>query len=289
MNRVARILVTSASVLFLAGCVGAELKKAESLTPEGSTFDVTLYQEYLDLASAEYDEGDHEDADRFATRAIQSGTDGMVAPEEISARKLPEEKVIELTSARQRLVDTLSKGAAKKLPTETARAQTSFDCWMQEQEENFQLDDIQACRSRFYVTLVSIENALKPKPVAKKIEPVPEPVVEDERYVVYFDFGTAEISEAAMVVLEAAIAAAQKQNDMVATVGGHTDLAGPDGYNVGLSERRALAVSDALVNAGVTSAAVKLEAYGEAQPAIMTEDGVAEPANRRVEIVVGVE
>jgi OOP family OmpA-OmpF porin len=293
MNRVAKVFLTSASVLFVAGCAGTELEKAERVSPEGSMFDVTLYQEYLDLASSEFNEGDYKDSDKFAIRAVQSGTGGMVGPEQISDRKLPEDKVEELTSARERLVDTLSKGAAQKLPAETARAQTSFDCWMQEQEENFQFGHIEACRSSFYTTLVSVEDALKPVPVAMAVEPEVEPPVEpsvkDERYVVYFDFDKASFSEASMVALEAAIGATQKRNGMTVTVGGHTDRAGTSDYNVGLSEQRAQAVSDALVSAGVMSAAVKLEAYGESQPAVMTADGVAEPANRRVEILIGTE
>ncbi len=77
----------------------------------------------------------------------------------------------ELTSARQRLVGTLNKGAAEKVPEETARAQTGFDCWMQEQEENFQPNDIEACRSQFYSSLEFIEDTLKPKPIAKNVEP----------------------------------------------------------------------------------------------------------------------
>ncbi len=175
MHKVARVFLIAASVLAIASCVGTQLEKAQRVEPKGSTFNVNLYQGYIDLASSEYNEGDYTDYDYFAVRAMQSGTGGTVAPEEISARRLPEDKVGELTSARQRLVGTLSKGAAEKVPAETARAQTGFDCWMQEQEENFQPDDIEACRSQFFAALEYIEDALKPKPVAKKVEQPVEP------------------------------------------------------------------------------------------------------------------
>ena len=288
MSRVTKIFLILAPVLFLASCIGTQLEKAQRVSPEGSAFNVSLYQEYIDLASSEYNEGDYIDSDNFAVRAMQSGAGGMVAPEEISARQLPEDKVAELNSARQRLVASLGKGAAQKVPAETARAQTGFDCWMQEQEENFQSDHIEACRSRFFAAMVNIENALKPKPVAKMVEPPAAPPPSSELYLVYFNFDSATLSEAARVVLETASSAAQKLEDMSVTVSGHTDLAGTADYNIGLSKRRAMAVSEALIKAGVASAAVKAEAFGQTLPAIITADGVAEAGNRRVEIIVGV-
>ena len=293
MARVAKVFLISALVLLVASCVGTQLEKAQRVSPEGSTFNRNLYQGYIDLASSEYNEGDYGDSDNFAVRAMQSGTGGTVMPEEISARRLPEDKVGELTSARQRLVGALGKGAAEKVPAETARAQTGFDCWMQEQEENFQPDDIEACRSRFFSSLEYIENALKPKPIAKKVEPpaAPPPAAPppaSELYLVYFDFDKAELSEAAKAVLETAISAGRKLKGMTVTVSGHTDLAGIADYNMELSKRRAMAVSEALIKAGVASAAVKAEALGETHPAIITADGVAESGNRRVEILIGV-
>ena len=293
MSRVAKVFLISAPVLFMASCTGTQLEKAQRVSPEGSAFNRNLYQGYIDLASSEYNEGDYTDSDNFAVRAMQSGSGGTVAPEEISARRLPEDKVGELTSARQRLVGTLNKGAAEKVPSETALAQTGFDCWMQEQEENFQPDDIEACRSRFFAALEYIEDAMKPKPIAKKVEPpaAPPPAAPppaSELYLVYFDFDNAELSEAAKAVLETAISAGRKLKGMTVTVSGHTDLAGIADYNMELSKRRAMVVSEALIKAGVVSAAVKAEALGETHPVIITADGVAESGNRRVEILIGV-
>ena len=284
--------ITSVALLglVLVGCdlPGTKLEKAQRVDPGGSTFTRNLYEGYIDLASSEYNEGDYTDSDNFAVRAMQSGTGETVAPEEIGARRLPEDKVGELTSARQRLVGTLSKGAAEKVPEETARAQAGFDCWMQEQEENFQPDDIEACRSQFFAALEYIEDALKPKPIAKKVEPPAAPPPASELYLVYFDLDNAELSEAAKAVLETASSAARKLEGMTVSVSGHTDLAGSADYNMELSKRRAMAVSEVLIKAGVASAAVKAEALGETHPAIITADGVAESGNRRVEILIGV-
>ena len=52
-----------------------------------------------------------------------------------------------LSGARSRLIAAFGAGARKRAPKQAAEAQLRFDCWMQEQEENFQPDDIDApCR-----------------------------------------------------------------------------------------------------------------------------------------------
>jgi len=67
------------------------------------------------------------------------------------------------------------------------------------------------------------------------------------------------------------------------TLVGHTDLSGSNAYNDGLSQRRAEAVEAGFRAMGV-NVPVNLEARGESEPRVPTEDGVREPQNRRVEI-----
>ena len=45
-----------------------------------------------------------------------------------------------VATSRARLMAALSAGARDKAPIQAANAQVMFDCWMQEQEENFQPD-----------------------------------------------------------------------------------------------------------------------------------------------------
>jgi len=70
------------------------------------------------------------------------------------------------------------------------------------------------------------------------------------------------------------------------TATGHTDKSGPESYNMALSLRRANAVKDALVREGVPATAITVVGKGETQPLVPTADGVREPQNRRVEIVI---
>ncbi|MDR2442705.1 MAG: OmpA family protein [Deltaproteobacteria bacterium] len=68
-----------------------------------------------------------------------------------------------------------------------------------------------------------------------------------------------------------------------AFVEGHTDDRGNDAYNQGLSERRANAVRDSLINDfGVTSSKVTAIGYGETKPIESNATAAGRAANRRV-------
>mgnify|MGYP001816773699 CR=1 FL=1 len=65
-------------------------------------------------------------------------------------------------------------------------------------------------------------------------------------------------------------------------IAGHADAAGPDGYNLQLSQVRAAAVQDYLVERhGIALSRLEVAGYGEAQPLPGSDpyDGI----NRRVE------
>ena len=70
------------------------------------------------------------------------------------------------------------------------------------------------------------------------------------------------------------------------TATGHTDTSGPEAYNMALSLRRANTVKDALVREGVPATAIAVIGRGEQGLLVQTADGVREPQNRRVEIVI---
>ena len=53
-----------------------------------------------------------------------------------------------------------------------------------------------------------------------------------------------------------------------------------------LSIRRANAVKDALVRAGIPANQIAVIGKGESDPLVPTADGVREPQNRRVEILL---
>ncbi len=69
-------------------------------------------------------------------------------------------------------------------------------------------------------------------------------------------------------------------------VEGHTDNRGSASFNKKLSLRRAQAVADALVQAGIPAERIQTVGYGEEKPVASNETPMGRSANRRVEIVV---
>ncbi len=67
---------------------------------------------------------------------------------------------------------------------------------------------------------------------------------------------------------------------------GYTDTSGTARYNEGLSMRRAQAVAAELVKDGVPQAALVIKGFGETHLLVPTGQGVREPQNRRVEIII---
>jgi OOP family OmpA-OmpF porin len=87
------------------------------------------------------------------------------------------------------------------------------------------------------------------------------------------------------VIREAAAAVKANPNAKV-TVAGHADTTGNGAYNMVLSQRRAEAVREALLKDGVSQASIAVVGHGEDALLVSTKDGVGEPKNRRVEIIV---
>ena len=269
-----------AGLFLLAGCTGQELHDAQLIDPQGSEFNQNLYHGYIGLSEAEYAEGDYYDSDVFAMRAVTVGGNGTVGPEMIDERGLPGDHVAELTDARGRLVAALDAGATTANPNRAAEAQVYFDCWMQEQEENWQPEDISRCRDSFYAALDDIEPKPMPVPVVSK--PKPQSV----RFVVYFLTDQYNIDSDDETVIAEAKSAAEKLGSPIVKISGNTDTVGSTEYNQKLSEMRAQAVAKVLEAGNIPTRAMVTEAHGELKPATVTGDEINEQRNRRVEIIL---
>lgn len=117
--------------------------------------------------------------------------------------------------------------------------------------------------------------------------PPPPPVSPENRvFTVYFDFDSANLTPVGQEIVDRAAEYAQWGQPVSIRVIGHTDTAGSAAYNIGLSNRMARTVADALVAKGVNAGLISIEGVGEMRPALPTPDGVQEPLNRRVEIQI---
>ena len=105
-------------------------------------------------------------------------------------------------------------------------------------------------------------------------------------FMVFFDWDRSNLSAQALTTIQQAADTYKTKGSARITATGHTDKSGPDDYNMALSLRRANTVKDALVRDGVPATAISVIGRGETQPLVQTADGVREPQNRRVEIVI---
>jgi outer membrane protein OmpA-like peptidoglycan-associated protein len=105
-------------------------------------------------------------------------------------------------------------------------------------------------------------------------------------YILYFERDTINlVPESKERLAEVARSIRERKSKEIYVVG-HTDRVGTEGYNLGLSSRRAFTIRDLLVSRGVQVSALVVSFHGEAMPRVPTEDEVAEPRNRRVEIFI---
>ena len=128
-----------------------------------------------------------------------------------------------------------------------------------------------------------------PEP-AKPVVPTPPVVVAPPRtersFVIYFPFDRSDLTPEAQSVVRGAAGYARDGKGSHLAIVGYTDSSGSLGYNQALSERRARAVADAFVAAGVDAGGLDVSWKGESDLAVPTPDGTKEPLNRRASILV---
>ena len=139
--------------------------------------------------------------------------------------------------------------------------------------------------------MLGVRYAFNTAPPPPPPPPAPVPVTASQpdvarTYLVFFDWDRADLTDRArQIIAEAAQATTRTQVTRI-EVSGHTDSSGTARYNQGLSVRRAQNVAAELVRLGVPREAITTQGFGESRPLVQTAQGVREPQNRRVEIVL---
>jgi len=295
-----RNFVLLSGLIALGGCSAftsfSEVEALNEAQAVGNPFTQALAAEYREFSNSELESMiDYPDALHFARKGLAAAAGEMVMPEPISDWNLSKSDMEELSVARGRLVVAYDLGARETAPEQSARAQAKFDCWIEQQEENWQ-DDISECKSQFMEAMNALEGMIQappPAPAEPVMEPVAqEPVIdasqpmapENAVYLVFFNWDKHNLTAGAMNVLDAVAQEVAANPPSRIVLVGHTDTSGPRDYNQKLSYQRVKNVRDALVGRGIASDMITMESRGESELLVDTPDNIREPANRRVTI-----
>lgn len=116
---------------------------------------------------------------------------------------------------------------------------------------------------------------------ALAIEPPPA-----EKFILYFNFNTADLVPESRTTLANILATIKRRGATSIKISGHTDASGPTQLNENLATDRAQTVSDLLIRQGVDAKSLTVSSHGKGNQLVPTADGVFEPRNRRVEVIV---
>ena len=103
---------------------------------------------------------------------------------------------------------------------------------------------------------------------------------------IYFASGSAALTNASLQSIQKAMKAINSQKASHIMVLGHTDTVASAEYNRKLSQQRTKSVADMLVSQGVQRDLIEIEYYGKEKLLVVTPDGIDEPKNRGVEIII---
>jgi len=103
---------------------------------------------------------------------------------------------------------------------------------------------------------------------------------------IYFAFNSADILSSSQKVLDEFIVFLNDHPTMTISIEGHTDNVGSDEFNLILSENRAKAVYNYLVNNGIDANRLQYKGFGETAPIATNETEEGRAMNRRTEFVI---
>jgi outer membrane protein OmpA-like peptidoglycan-associated protein len=105
-------------------------------------------------------------------------------------------------------------------------------------------------------------------------------------FVLYFKLGSTDLTEESQKVLPEILEKIKKRKSPEIIIIGHTDRVGPQDLNYKVGLNRAKAFLNQLLFLGLDPKMIEIISHGEDNPLIKTADEVAEPRNRRIEVVV---
>lgn len=194
-----------------------------------------------------------------------------------SAGKLAEDRLTEAQAANAQAQTAEEQAALDKARADDIEAQAALDRARANETENQLTAQAALDRARAKETEEQLA-ALN----AKKTDRGMVLTLGD----VLFATDEAKLNSRATTSLDKLVEFLKANPNRTISIEGHTDSVGADEYNKVLSERRAIAVKNALVEKGIELNRVSAKGYGESNPIANNDNSLGRQQNRRVEIII---
>jgi OmpA-OmpF porin, OOP family len=241
-----------------------DLKKAEQ---KGHEFTQNLTKEYLDFAMRETDKyNDQLDASHFAVKGIQAAAGLHVLPENPDVWGIADQGALgELHKYRERLMFALHKSGKVIDPALAAQAVVLFDCWVEEQAEGWQPENIAKCRDGFMTALKKLEESVR---------------TEAPTFMIWFALNSATLTPEGQEEIDQIMKVAKHLTHHKFVIHCVTDGIGGRAFNLKLSQDRAETVKAAVLKAGLDASRIESAVgLGEAEGTLEIK-----PFDRRCDI-----
>ncbi|HEX2858845.1 MAG TPA: OmpA family protein [Alphaproteobacteria bacterium] len=245
-------------------------------------FRAYLAKQYFMLADGEDQDWETSDSNYLRSAGVAALNGHPILPHPLEDVHIVSSAPGELEGARNFLLNVARNGAAEKMPGAYARALSSFDCWVEEQEaEPNASHNTQQCKIR-YMRNANLLSSLAGTTTTTT-------VVEREKlrtlHSVYFAWNKYDLTPQAREKLQAARTMLSDVNNGKLIITGYADTSGSAAYNQKLSEKRAQTVANYL-QLPADRFEVRVRGFGERNLPVPTADGVRKPENRVVDISV---
>lgn len=160
------------------------------------------------------------------------------------------------------------------------------------------LDEFSESLTNLYAIRYRIHEEIPPEKMDLEIRNAEDEVVlqeevtvldVDKKFVlenILFDFNRATFDMSYTEELRNILAMLKKYENIHIEIRGHTDYIGSDEYNIALSDARARAVKQYLVNRGVDAARITTRGMGKSQPIAPNDTELGRRLNRRTEVII---
>jgi outer membrane protein OmpA-like peptidoglycan-associated protein/tetratricopeptide (TPR) repeat protein len=191
----------------------------------------------------------------------------------------------EPTSARVELKNVKTKQITQ-IPVDSASGKYVFTTLFKNDYTLTVKKDDYAYTSKYLSTK---DTAIINKPTEVKVDFDVKPIMVGEAYRlndIYFAYGSYELTEDSKIIMDGFLDFLNDHPTMKISINGHTDNVSSAEFNQTLSENRAKAVYDYLVDKGISVTRLTYKGYGLKQPIATNDTEAGRAKNRRTEFVI---